>query len=145
MVTLNAISTIAFLVHVSSVVTIDLGAPIVGCSAVCPQSETNSSLPDCHVPDYGNSSMIGVAELNFSISSDFTWTQAVSITPNVTCVDPSLPPGNLYSRNGTVPSANVLQRSEAHLTCLKPIDEACAIDAFTAMAGDTASGGSKMG
>lgn len=90
MVTLNAISTIPFLVHVSSVVTIDLGAPIVGCSAVgCPQSETNSSLPDCHVPDYGNSSMIGVAELNFSISSDFAWTQAVSITPNVTYVDPS--------------------------------------------------------
>lgn len=31
------------------------------------------------------------------------------------------------------------------MTCLKPIDEAGAIDAFTAMAGDTASGGFEDG
>lgn len=50
----------------------------------------------------------------------------------------------ITSANGTIPLANVLQQPEAHLTCLKPIDEAGAIDAFTAMAGDTASGGLKM-
>lgn len=95
----NAISAIAFFIHVSSVVSIDLGAPIVGCSAVgCPPLETNASLPNCRVANYSNSSMIGVAALKSSISSDLTWTQAVSITPNVNYnSDPALPPGNSYS------------------------------------------------
>lgn len=48
------------------------------------------------------------------------------------------------SANGTIPLANVLQQPEAQLTCLKPIDEAGAVDAFIAMVDDTASRGSKM-
>lgn len=40
------------------------------------------------------------------------------------------------SANGTIPLANVLQQPEAQLTCLKPIDEAGAVDAFIAMVDD---------
>lgn len=71
------------LLRVASVLAIDLGAPIVGCSEVdCPTS-INTTSAECRVVDR-TTTLIGLANFDSSVADDdFTWTQGIQVYDDV--------------------------------------------------------------
>ena len=84
----KALTTLALLLHASSILAVDFGVPIAGCAEVdCPTSG-NSTSADCKVADR-NIVAIGLANLDVPLGNDFTWTQGVEVYENLTSDGPS--------------------------------------------------------
>lgn len=84
------------LLHASSVLAIDLGGPIVGCTAVDCPSASNSTSADCRVADR-KSTVIGLANFHTSLGKDdFTWSEGVTTYDNV---DPQVEHDRIYEKN----------------------------------------------
>ncbi len=85
MLIINAAAGLALLIHTSSVVAVDLGSPLVGCSAVQCPSDKNSTSADCRIANHVKSDFIGLANFKPSISNnDFTWTETLQTYSNIT-------------------------------------------------------------
>lgn len=71
------------LLRVASVLAIDLGAPLVGCSEVDCPTAVNSTSAECRVVDR-TSTLIGLANFDSSVTDDdFTWTQGIQVYDDV--------------------------------------------------------------
>lgn len=90
------VATALSLLHVFTVLAVDLGAPIVGCSEVDCPTITNTTSADCRVGDR-TSSVIGLANLDTLVADgDFTWTQGIQVYDNV---DPNVDNDRTYEKN----------------------------------------------
>lgn len=90
------VTAATFILHATSVFAIDLGEPIVGCTAVDCPSGPNSTSADCRVADR-TTTVVGLANFDTSlVKDDFTWSQGVATYDNV---DPNVDNDRVYEKN----------------------------------------------
>lgn len=96
MAILTAIASLSLLHLLPPVLAIDLGAPIVGCSAVdCPTSGRSTSA-QCKVANH-TLSLIGLSSFNTPVTADdFTWTEGIQAYNNP---DPKSDLDRIYEKN----------------------------------------------
>lgn len=96
MAIIKFVSAWTFIVYASSALAIDLGEPIVGCTAVDCPSTGNTTAADCRVADR-SSTVIGLANFRPSlVTDDFTWSEGISTYDNV---DPKVDFDRVYEKN----------------------------------------------
>lgn len=113
MAILSAISFLSLLSLLSPVLAIDLGAPIVGCSAVdCPTSAYSTSA-ECKVANR-TLSLIGLSNFNTPVTfDDFAWTEGIQVYNNP---DPKADLDRIYEKNfylGTPQGFNLIENATA--------------------------------